>query len=76
MERPGGIDDEPERLDETLAWMKAGLLMFDRVFGPMLDEIAAESIRPGAQAFSKVSFVEIDRDDRKAMFISVHRAGN
>ena len=43
MERPGSIDEEPETLDEILAWMKAGLLTFDRVFGPRLDEIAAES---------------------------------
>ena len=30
----------------------------------------------GERWYIKVYFVEIDRDDRKAMFISVHRAGN
>ncbi|MYH11110.1 MAG: hypothetical protein F4143_13635 [Gemmatimonadales bacterium] len=29
----------------------------------------------GERWYIKVYFIEIDRDDRKAMFISVHRAG-
>ena len=36
----GSIDDNPEKLGETRAWMIEKLLKFERVFGPMLDELA------------------------------------
>lgn len=41
----GGIDDDPEKLKETKDWMIEKLQDFKRVFGPMLDELAAFKVR-------------------------------
>ena len=40
--RPGSIDDNPETLKEIESWMIDKLLDFKRVFGPRLDELAAD----------------------------------
>ena len=40
--RDGSIDDPPEKLEETRAWMIESLLKFKAVFEPRLEKILSE----------------------------------
>ena len=42
--RPGTIDDDPETMEEIREWMIERLLAFNRVFGPILEELAEEAL--------------------------------
>ena len=42
--RPGTIDNDPEMMEEIREWMIERLLAFNRVFGPILEELAEEAL--------------------------------